>query len=425
MRKSPAPSLSIGLICICCLISILFAALQSYIPVPKWRNLRRLTKRTYPDAIERKRLALAQLAVMQHNLKDGETLYAVLLREGISAQEVHSFIGATREVMDLTRTAPGDTLKLWRHPGHEEIQRLEFRQLASGCTLIAARTPMGFNAEKLEPKRTVELALAQGSINSSLYADAVSQGMSPKLVMELSDIFAWDIDFLTDLQPGDTFRVIYERMMADGKFDKPGRVLAAEFVNNGEAHTAYYFDDGTGHADYYDARGQSLRKEFLISPVRFKRITSFFSRGRFHPILKIVRPHLGVDYSAPQGTPVEAVADGYVTYAGWQNGFGKVVRIRHKKGFLSSYGHLSAIDPGIRTGAHVKQGEMIGRVGRTGLATGSHLDFRLAMNGTWVDPLKKRSSPAEPVPVAARGRFQSLVQQVNERFLSPSPAPAY
>ena len=260
------------------------------------------------------------------------------------------------------------------------------------------------------------LALAEGTINSSLYADAVHQGLDGTLVMQLADVFAWDIDFLSDVRPGDSFRIIYEQQLAEIGPPRSGRILAAEVVNSGRVHVAYYFEDGEGHADYYDAEGRSLRKEFLKSPLRYNRISAGFSRSRLHPILKIRRPHLGVDYAAPPGTPVDAVGDGRIVYRGRNNGFGNYIEIKHRRGITTSYGHLQGFAPGLKQGDLVRQGQVIGFVGSTGLATGPHLDFRVAERGVWIDPLKRHGRPAEPVRPAMRDRFEAFMTEVHSRF---------
>ena len=375
------------------------------------------TSALYPDALERKQVVLSSLSPLEHTLRAGEMLYGVLLDKGLVPQQVNEIVEVGRGTFDLRRARPGDRLSLYRDESGQ-VMLFEMRRAGSGDTLVVRRTPMGLIASRREPAYSVRLALAEGSITSSLYADARREGLDGRLVMDLAEIFAWDIDFLSDLQPGDTFRVIYEQKVAETGPAQTGRILAAEMVNNGQIHTAYYFQDDEGHAGYYDAGGRALQKEFLKSPLRYSRISSGFSHARLHPVLKIRRPHLGVDYAAPAGTPVEAVADGRVTYCGWKGGFGRYVEIRHRKGLTTCYGHLSAFGRGLRRGELVRQGQVIGYVGATGMATGPHLDFRIAENGVWVDPLKKQSREAKPIPAAMRARFATFVSQVRARFPS-------
>jgi murein DD-endopeptidase MepM/ murein hydrolase activator NlpD len=244
-------------------------------------------------------------------------------------------------------------------------------------------------------------------------------GESDQLALDLADIFAWDVDFNTELQKGDSFRVAVEKLYLDGRFAKYGRILAAEFVRGERRLQAVRFEGERG-AGYYAPDGTPLRKAFLRSPLKFSRISSGFSTARRHPILHTVRAHLGVDYAAPTGTPVMAAADGVVTAAGWMGGYGKTVKLRHANGFETLYGHLSRIN--VRAGQRVSQGTCVGLVGRTGLATGPHLDYRMIRGGRFVNPLRVQSPPAEPIPAGERAAFDALK---GERLaLLPPAAPA-
>jgi len=220
---------------------------------------------------------------------------------------------------------------------------------------------------------------------------------NPELILQFAEVFEWEIDFLTEPQRGDSFRLIFEEYTMDGNFVKYGDILAAEYRSGNQTTQAVSYQIPGGRKDWFDPLGKSVRKAFLKSPLNYRRISSRFSYARFHPILKIYRPHLGVDYAAPAGTPIVSSADGVVTYAGWRGGLGKAVEIRHANGFVTSYGHLSGIARGIRSGTRVKQKDLIGYVGSTGLATGPHLDYRVKVNGRFVNPLKMVSPPVEPV----------------------------
>jgi murein DD-endopeptidase MepM/ murein hydrolase activator NlpD len=402
-----------------CVVSLLCVASLGFVMLPTlwpWGGSDSQASH-YPDALERKRLYADCFNVTEHEFGRGEMLYGVLLGKGLEPRQVNELIEASRRTFDLRAADPGDQLKLYRSKSGE-VEFFELHRAKAGETLSVCRTPLGLIANRSEPVYTTRLALAEGTINNSLYADGLREGLDGRLVMELAEIFAWDIDSLADLQPGDKFRVIYEQKMDDAGLIKNGRILAAEMVNGGEVHTAYYFRDDDGHADYYDEFGRSLHKEFLKSPLRYARISSSFSYGRLHPILKIMRPHLGVDYAAPSGTPVEAVADGRVAYCGWKPGFGNYLELRHSHNLTTTYGHLRGFAGRLRRGELVRQGQVIGFVGATGMATGPHLDFRLAESGKWVDPVKKRPEPAEPIQPAMRVRFQSFLTEVHARFPS-------
>jgi len=421
MHRALASWRQLALLCGVCLASVISLVLWSGSQPSSGGGLTAAT--LYPDALERKKAVQGALSPFEHTLQAGESLYSVLLASGLVPQQVSELVEAGRGALDIRRASPGDKLLLYRN-GAGRVERFELRRVSGGQTFVASRTPLGFVASRRDPSYSVQLALAEGTITSSLYADAVREGLDEGLVLQLAEVFAWDIDFLSDLQPGDTFRVIYEQKLADFGRPKQGRILAAEVINEGRVHTAYYFEDGQGHAGFYDADGASLQKEFLKSPLRYRRITSGFSYGRLHPILKIMRPHLGVDYAAPTGTPVEVVADGRVVFRGWKTGFGNYIEIKHRRGMTTCYGHLNGFAKGLHGGELVRQGQVIGFVGQTGMATGPHLDFRVAENGKWMDPVKKRGCQAEPIRPAMRNRFEAVVTDIHSRFPSFETPPA-
>ncbi|HDH50186.1 MAG TPA: M23 family metallopeptidase, partial [Nitrospirae bacterium] len=238
-----------------------------------------------------------------------------------------------------------------------------------------------------------------------------------RLALELSDIYAWDIDFLTDIRNGDTVKIMVEELWSGEVFRGFGNILAAEFLNNGQMHYAFRFEHD-GYADYYDDNGRSLRKTLLKSPLKFTHISSHFSRKRFHPILRIYRPHLGVDYAAPAGTPVSAAGGGTVLFAGYKGQNGKMVKIRHSGGFETYYGHLSRIPKRVRKGRKISQGDIIGYVGSTGLATGPHLDYRIRQNGKFVNPLKIRLPRGKAVPKSLMAEFKKVISDMETRLTS-------
>ncbi len=256
---------------------------------------------------------------------------------------------------------------------------------------------------------TVKVDTATGIINSSLWNAMIDNHTDPNLANALSEIYAWTIDFF-GIQKGDSYKVIYETRYADGEKIGIGNVLAATFNHMGDPYNAIYFvQDSTG--DYFDESANSLRRTFLKAPLRYRRISSRFSYSRMHPVLKYRRPHLGVDYAADRGTPVMSVGDGRVIFAKWdKGGGGRAVKIKHNGTYTTLYMHLSKYGKGIKAGAHVRQGQVIGYVGASGLATGPHLDFRFYRNGKPVDPLKVESPPAEPVDSTNLARFEKEKQ---------------
>ena len=281
-------------------------------------------------------------------------------------------------------------------------------------------------------KHTAVVAV-RGRIDSertSLVAAMDATGENIQLAMALAEVFGGQIDFNSDLQPGDVFEVMFEKSTRDDQFAGYGAILAASFSNDGRTHQAFrWVHPATGKAGYYDENGRSLKRFFLMSPLRFEpRITSRFSRRRLHPVHRTYRAHLGVDYGAPRGAPVVAVADGMVVSAGWAGGGGNQVRIRHAGGFETYYLHLSSFAKGMRRGVRVDQGQLIGRVGSTGTATGPHLDFRLRRNGVFVDPVRerRRQPPGQPIPAVHLEAFRSardvMLRDLSSTRLAEAPA---
>ena len=237
----------------------------------------------------------------------------------------------------------------------------------------------------------------QGIVVSSLWESATESGMDSELIVQLAEIFAWQIDFNRELRSNDRWRIVVEQEFVRGEPIGWGDILSAEYINEGELYQAVLFRQDGENIGYFDAEGESLRKMFLKSPIKFGRITSGFNRRRFHPILKIRRPHLGVDYGARRGTPVMAVGDGKVTLASWRGGAGNTIKIRHNSIYRTAYKHLHKFAKGIRPGKRVKQGQIIGYVGSTGLSTGPHLHYEFYKYGKFVDPLKQKFPSAKPV----------------------------
>jgi murein DD-endopeptidase MepM/ murein hydrolase activator NlpD len=312
--------------------------------------------------------------------------------------------------MVQAKTAPDGSLQelVARFPAASSDQarthftRLTLRHQAGQWTAEMNSVPFGS-----------QVRLSSGSIRSSLFAATDEAGLPDSVAIQLAEIFSADIDFHRELRKGDTFSLVYEALTADGEpvawNEGAGRVLAAEFVNGGRTHQALWFTGSDGRGGYYGADGQSRRRAFLASPMEFSRVTSGFAM-RFHPILQRVRQHNGVDYGAPIGTPVRSVADGIVEFAGTQNGYGKVVEVRHGKDRSTLYAHLSAIN--VTKGQRVEQGQNLGAVGMTGMTTGPHLHFEFRVNGVHQDPLNiARGAETLPVDAAAKPRFEEMARQ--------------
>jgi murein DD-endopeptidase MepM/ murein hydrolase activator NlpD len=330
----------------------------------------------------------------------------------LAAQIVHAF----RSHLDFRRLKPGDDVELHYDPAGA-VRKVVYRQ--SPVEIVEAwRAGEGWTAGRLDVPVDRRVATVAGRLEGSLFESMESLGEQAQLVLDFAEIFAWDFDFAQDSQPGDRFRMLVEKVYTGDQFVRYGRILVAEYEEvGGKVHTGIYFRDGA-ESGYYTPAGESLRRAFLKSPLEFTRISSRFSYARRHPILGGVRPHLAVDYAAPQGTPVFAVADGVVESAGWLGGNGNTVTLRHRSSFKTMYNHLSGFARGIRAGALVRQRQLIGFVGSTGLATGPHLDYRVIKDGRFVNPLKQVFLPGKPISSAARQEFvearDSRIRQLRE-----------
>ncbi len=340
--------------------------------------------------------------------------FAGLLRDaGLSDADVEGLVAAADKVFDLRRVR---TAQAWRFERARDgsVRWLEYEvDPEEFLRVVPARTqPHEFVAEIVHYDTHTRRAVVEGSIDEttgSLFASMASVGEEPELPIALADIFGGEIDFNSDLQPGDHFKLVVEKTYRDHRFVKYGPVLSAAFTNAGRTLVGIRYAAENGKPGYYDPQGRSLRRFFLRSPLKFDPIiTSGFSRARMHPVLHVMRAHLGVDYRAPVGAPVIAVASGTVTGAGWRGGGGRTVSVKHASGYESYYLHLSSI--AVRRGQHVSQGQLLGRVGQSGLATGPHLDYRLRRNGTWVNPIAehRKMPPGDPVPAAERDAFAAV-----------------
>lgn len=280
----------------------------------------------------------------------------------------------------------------------------------------------GVKVWKSELPHETRIIKVSGVINNSLYEDGVGAGADAGAIMDLSDIFAWDVDFAVDIKKGDSFSVLYEALYVEGRLTKTGRVLGAQMNNAGKRLTAVYFQGSKGKPAYYDEDGSSLSRTLLKSPLRYRRISSYFSKSRFHPILKKYRPHHGIDYSAPSGTPVEAAGSGRITFAGWKSGYGNFIEVKHHNSYSTGYGHLSKIHSGIRKGVAVEQGDVIGYVGSTGISTGPHLHYEVSQSGRVVNPLGLKSEPKQGVASVDKPAFAIFAGEVARQFIMPDMA---
>ncbi len=369
-------------------------------------------------AIIAEKKALAnEIIVKEHTFKRGDSFSKALFEIGLSAQEIHEIVKVSKSVFDLRKVRAGQSLKVSLQKSRLRFTSLHY-EFELTQTLKVERVGDQWLASKEETPLTRDITRSAGTITNSLYASAKHQGVPVEIILKLSDIFAWDVDFGIDIRDGDQFNIVYEVFKKEGRMIRSGRVLAAELINQGRNYPAYYFDPQGEGGDYYDEGGRSLKKAFLKSPLRYRYISSGYSRRRLHPILKVNRPHLGIDFAAARGTPVRAASDGIIAFAGWKGGHGKTVIIRHKNGYQTLYGHLSSYWADIKEGKRVKQEDFIGRVGSTGLSTGPHLHYTLIKDGRAINPSKVALLRGEALAEEWFSLFSLQIEQMN-RILYP------
>jgi len=353
------------------------------------------------------------LPEQQELLKAGDNALVVLSRLGFPMSEITNMIAAAKRVHPLRNIRAGQRFVRRGLPGDMHV----YYHIDSSRSLHLSSTGKGWQA-KMEARPVFTRSIVkQGEIQDSLFTDAIAAGLDDRTIMNLVDIFAWDIDFARNLRKGDSFRLLVEE-----NFDDSGKVLSntiqiAEFVNQGTVYQAIRFERSPGNFEYFSPQGKSMRKAYLKAPVKFSRISSRFKLKRKHPVLGYNRAHRGVDYASPTGTPIRAVGDGYITLAGWKGGYGRYVEIRHNnRNHSTAYAHLRRYGKGIRKGRKVKQGQVIGYVGMSGLATGPHLHFEFRVRGRAVNPLTVKRAPARPVPKSQMARFQEKANQALTRM---------
>jgi murein DD-endopeptidase MepM/ murein hydrolase activator NlpD len=389
------------------LLSCLIAA-RSFSHLEDPRRTSALTLSRYPDRFADKKEYRESLRTVTYRVKSRDTFGRILTAHGLGPAEAEAVADAGRPYWNPRQLRTGERIDLVFLKAPVQLEKVR-REDGEGRVLTISRAPSGWVASTYSEPEFVTSAAVEGTIRDSLYHSAAADGIDVDLVASLADIFAWDIDFFVDLRPGDHYSVLYEQRFRHGVLVGTGRILAARFDNADTQYQAYLYQVPGGQSGYYDADGRSLRRQFLKSPLRYTRISSGFSRHRLDPILKVYRPHLGIDYAAPTGTPVAAVGDGRVVFAGWNKGFGRCVEIRHNHLYSSAYGHLSRFAAGVRAGASVHQGQIIGYVGSSGWATGPHLDFRFKEAGRPVNPLRMRFPSTDPVPREHLAVFRECV----------------
>ncbi len=340
----------------------------------------------------------------------GDTLSEIFKREGFSARDLYDIMQLGSLTAPLKNIRPGQSLE-FRTNEQQQLAGLSYKTDLTH-TLIIEKNGEEFSAREEIRSPEIRIAHASETINSSLYRSGQQAGLTDNLIMELAGIFGWDIDFALDIRQGDSFTVLYEEKYLDGEKIGYGDIVAAQFTNRGKSFEAVRFTDKNGNNQYFTPEGRSMRKAFLRSPVDFRRISSRFTRERYHPVLGKKRPHRGVDYAAARGTPVKAAGDGKITFRGTKGGYGSTVVIQHGTQYSTLYAHLSNFKRGQRNGSTVKQGDIIGFVGSSGLATGPHLHYEFRVNGTHRNPLTVKFPDAQPIKAAYKKDFLAQTQPI-------------
>ena len=352
----------------------------------------------------------SEYSISKGKIKSGETFSIILSKEGVPYQRILDAVSKSKPIFNVRDIREGKNYYCFKNnDSTNTLAYFIYQQNRTHYIKYTFEDSIRVSSEQITVR--IDTSKAQGVISSSLWISMQKAGVDPRLSMALADIYAWTIDFY-GLQKGDSFNIIYQRRFIDTNYIGIGKIIASDFKNGNHHYYAYLFEQDSLE-DYFDSEGGSLRRAFLKAPLKFKRISSRFSESRYHPILKIRRPHHGVDYAAPRGTPVHTIGDGKVVFIGRKGGYGNRIEIKHNSTYSTGYAHLSKFAKGLKRGDFVKQGTTIGYVGSTGVATGPHLDFRVYKNGKPIDPLKMKSPPAIPINLKNKANFAAKVKADN------------
>lgn len=351
--------------------------------------------------------AQPEYKVTEYTVADGDVLASVMEQLGFRYSEAISLLEAASDVYDFTKIKVGKVFTLYTDESGKRV-KLEYEKDAEEIVLVEFKEG-AYHTSIVPITYTIETHVISGEVVSSLWNAGLDAGMAEDLLVKFADMFAWTIDFSVQVQPGDNFTVLYEKRFRDGKYVGVGKVLAGEFVNVGKSYKGYLFEDKDGKQAYYSETGESLQKQFLKAPLEFRRITSGYTYERFDPINGRLGRHLAIDYAAAVGTPIMAVGDGTIEFAGWDTrGFGNFVSIHHNETYTTQYAHMLKFGPGIKKGVRVTQGQVIGYVGSTGHSTGPHLHYQIMKNGQLVNPLQLELPAGDPIPEEKWGEFENV-----------------
>jgi len=372
-----------------------------------------------PETTQTTKHSLQSLSTIwqEHTVKSGESLSVIFSKNKLNKSDLHKIIHANDIGPEFAAIRPGKSLLIGLNISgelsHLTYKKSPFEQIK------ATRLDNGeFNVKRTLRAAEHHITSASGTIHSSLFLDGKKAGLSDKLIMQLADIFAWDIDFALNLQEGDQFSLLYETLYLDNKPMGTGNILAAEFINRGKSIKTVRYTDSDGRTSYYSPEGKSMRKAFLRTPIDFARISSYFNLKRKHPVLNRIRAHKGVDYAANTGTPIKATANGKITFRGRKGGYGNVVIIQHGQRYSTLYAHMSKFKKNQKVGSRITQGDTIGYVGKSGLATGPHLHYEFRVDGIHRNPLTYKLPGAKSIQVKNKADFlaksEALLLQLDQ-----------
>lgn len=345
----------------------------------------------------------------QESIRRGDTIAAILARLEVAKEDRINFLDTARDSQAMRRLKPGEIIHAETKPDGELLTLRYF--YGNGEQFLIEKIDGVFELREQSVKNDTHIRVGSGVVNSSLFAAVDKAGLPSTIASQMIDIFSSDIDFHRDLHKGDRFTVVYESRQDEAGKDQVVRILAVEFFNKGKSRRAVYFQTEDG-GDYFTPKGETLRRPFLMAPLKFSRISSGFTNARYHPILKRWRAHRGIDYAAPTGTPIMATADGSVEFKGWQKGYGNLIVLKHDAQYSSAYGHLSKFSRDLLQGKRIRQGDVIGYVGATGMATGPHLHYELRVNGIQRDPSKIVMPAAQPISKKHRAAFHRQTKEL-------------
>ncbi len=351
---------------------------------------------------------IPEFKTLSHKVKSGDTLSNIFSQLDLSKKDLHNIVHANQLGEQFASIRPGKTLN-FKIDSENLVQEVSYQKDQIN-TLKASRNKDSYKVEILSKPIEKRIASAQATINSSLFLDGKDAGLSDGIIMELAAIFAWDIDFALSVRKGDSFTVVYEEKLVDGKKIGNGNIISAEFIHHNEAYRAVRFEDKNGDAQYFTPDGKSMRKAFLRSPIDFARISSHYNLKRKHPVLNRIRAHKGVDYAARTGTKIKTTGDGKITFRGRQRGYGRVVIVKHGQKYSTLYAHMSKYRKGQRVGSRVKQGDIIGYVGQSGLASGPHLHYEFHVNGRHKNPLTVKLPHSLPIKKSLMAEFKQQTE---------------